>query len=260
MEQSGAAHPVGTDAVMLGAWADVRVRERGVQPAKTCTWVLDIGTGTGVVALMLAQRLSDIQNWAGIGVEIHPPSAALARANFSASPWAGRLEVWEGAVQAFAGERFDNFQKVVKSEPLSKLSGSSFPRFDLIVSNPPFFSERTISPNPKRSLGRHTATLSPSDLLEAVGKLLAPDGRFCAILPEREGRHLCELAVPLGLFWTRITEVRSRPGKPVERLLLQFEKSPCDFQREGMSIYAGKNGEGYSAEFQEMTRDFYLAG
>ncbi len=235
LEQAGAAHPVGTDAVLLGAWANV----------EGCHRFLDIGTGTGIVALMIAQRIATPFDWKGVGVDIHPASAALARGNFEASPWNKQLDIWEGAIQKFV--------QLSKSAALSE-------RFDLIISNPPFFSELTLSPIAVRSLGRHTATLSPVDLLESVQKLLAPKGKFCVILPEQEGRRLCELAVPMGLYWTRITEVRSRPSKPVERLLIQFEKSPYTFQKEAMSIYQENPAEGYSAEFKTMTRDFYLAG
>lgn len=236
--QEGAAHPVGTDAVLLGAWADVQ----GV------TRFLDIGTGTGVVALMVAQRLSAGKNWKGLGVEIHPISASLARSNFAASPWAHQLEVLEGPIQQFSGSNGHSVQ-----EPFRET-------YDLIVSNPPFFSELTVSPDKTRSLGRHTASLSPGDLLVAVGQLLAPKGRFCVVLPTLEGRRLCELAVPEGLYWTKIVEVRSRPDKPVERLLLQFEKSPYGIQRETLCLFAEGSGNHYSIEFQEMTRDFYLAG
>ncbi len=275
VEQDGAAHPVGTDAVLLGAWVDVQ----------GTTSFLDIGTGTGVIALMLAQRLESSGDfsrsnttdpWAGVGVELHPGSAALARENFASSPWAAQLEVFEGPIQQFSqGEsiyftqafdqttghffrvpRLYKFQKLGKSN--SETMSNSL-AFDLIVSNPPFFSERTVSPDKTRSLGRHTATLSPEDLLSAVKNLLAPKGKFCAILPEQEGRRLCELAVQQGVYWTRITEVRSRPGKPVERLLLQFEKSPFGFEREEICIYAGEVGGTYSDEFRRMTGAFYLA-
>ena len=260
--QHGAAHPVGTDSVLLGAWADV-------SGART---VLDIGTGTGVVALMVAQRaqgnvqcptrnvqcpsralllgdqqylkpeshldighfLLDIGHF--IALEIHPPSAALARRNFAASPWAERLQVLEMSVQDFA-QSADN-------------------QFDLIVSNPPFFSERTVSPDPTRRLGRHTATLPPDDLLEAVARLLAPKGKFCVVLPALEGQRLCEMAVPLGLYWTKITQVRSRPEKPVERWLIQFERDPYPFERAELLIY--EQGERYSAAFRELTGEFYL--
>jgi len=230
VEQAGAAQPVGTDAVLLGAWANVQGTRR----------FLDIGTGTGVVALMIAQRLSSVQNWSGLGIEIHQRSADLARDNFAASPWAEYLEIWEASIQAFAQTIVDHY--------------------DLIVSNPPFFSERSTSPDKARSLSRHTATLSPGDLLACAAQLLTSNGKFCVVLPEREGLRFCELAVPLGLYWTRITEVRSRPGKPVERLLLQFEKSPYALKRDEISLYAGKTGSEYSDDFQKMTQDFYLAG
>lgn len=255
VEQDGAAHPVGTDAVLLGAWTDVR---------DVCSF-LDIGTGTGVVALMLAQRLSlfsgDFSHssntsdftteattaWKGTAVEIHPPSATIARGNFAESAWAERLSVWEGPIQQFSG-----------NEDIH--TGRAGGAYDLIVSNPPFFSERTVSPDKTRSLGRHTETLSFEDLLAAVNQLLTPQGKFCAILPEREGRRLCELGVPKGLYWTRIVEVRSRPGKSVERLLMQFERSPYDLRCEELCLFAGEKGEAYSIDFQALTRDFYLAG
>lgn len=245
VEQAGAAHPVGTDAVLLGAWAAVQ----------GATNFLDIGTGTGVIALMLAQRMEKNQPWNGLGVELHPPSAALARENFVNSPWANRLALWEDSIQ--------NFLKHVQTHGSMELSeifklSESWPSFDLIVSNPPFFSQRTVSPDKTRSLGRHTATLSPEELLEAAARLLAPGGRFCVILPTMEGRQFCELAVQQGLYWTHITEVRSRPDKPVERLLLQFEKSPYPFRRDEMCLYAGKSGGEYSEDFQALTRAFYL--
>lgn len=256
VEQEGAAHPVGTDAVLLGAWTDVRdVRS-----------FLDIGTGTGVVALMLAQRLGpssgdfsrsntnsltieEARPWKGTAVEIHPPSATLARNNFAESAWAEQLSVWEGTIQQFS----ENDANLIQAEGAEH-------GYDLIVSNPPFFSERTVSPDKTRSLGRHTETLSFEDLLSAVNQLLAPQGRFCAVLPEQEGRRLCELAVPKGLYWTRIVAVRSRPGKPVERLLMQFERSPYDLKCEEIGLFAEEKGEAYSIDFQALTRDFYLAG
>ena len=247
VEQNGAAHPVGTDAVLLGSWADVRGAKR----------FLDIGTGTGVIALMLAQRIEVINsiasNSTGMAVEIHPASAALARNNFTASPWANQLDVWTGSVQEFASAN----KFLLPAEPSENWMHPDM-TFDLIVSNPPFFSDLTVSLDKSRSLGRHTATLSPDDLLACVAQLLSPNGKFCTILPVREGYRLCEFAVPLGLYWTRITEVSSRSGKPVERLLLQFERSPFGFQKENICLYADEKGQEYSQAFQSMTRDFYL--
>ncbi|HRI60702.1 MAG TPA: hypothetical protein PK228_13285, partial [Saprospiraceae bacterium] len=114
----------------------------------------------------------------------------------------------------------------------------------------------TVSPDKTRRLGRHTASLSPGELLAAVQKLLTENGRFCVILPVLEGRRLCELAVPNGLYCTEEVEVRSRPEKPVERLLLRFEKNPYHFERKQLVIYS--NEVIYSSEFQQLTKDFYL--
>lgn len=227
IEQEGAAHPVGTDAVLLGSWTDIS----GVRQ------FLDIGAGTGVVSLMLAQRIAETnRRWRGCGVEIHPPSAVLARRNFQASPWAPHLEVRECAIQM--------------------LDGFPAGHFDLIVSNPPFFSETTQSPNATRNLGRHTASLSPVELLIAVKKWMSPGGRFCVILPAMEGYRLCELSVPMGLYWTHQVEVYGKSVKPLERLLLQFERNPYPVRRD--KIILQEDGQ-RSGAFRGLTRDFYLA-
>ncbi|GAB4492246.1 MAG: tRNA1(Val) (adenine(37)-N6)-methyltransferase [Saprospiraceae bacterium] len=225
IEQDGAAHRVGTDGVLLGAWANV----------ENCANALDIGTGTGLVALMLAQRNEKLLVTA---VEIHPQSAALARRNFAASPWAGRLQLMEISIQDFAQQ--------------------ADLQFDLIVSNPPFFSETIVSPDASRRLGRHTASLPPTDLLAAAKKLLTENGRFCVILPVLEGKHLCELAVPNGLYCTEEVEIYARPGKPAERLLLCFEKNPYRFERKKLGVYAAEKGAHYGADFKRLTADFYL--
>lgn len=223
---------MGTDSVLLGAWADIR----------DCTKVLDVGAGTGVVALMLMQRLEEeVAPAAGVeirvsGVEIHPPSAACARRNFESSPWGHCLEITESPVQVYAQN-----------------CGATF---HLIVSNPPFFSEKIVSPDETRRLGRHTATLSPVDLLQTANKLLSPRGRLCVILPVPEGKQMCEKAVLSGLYCTEEVEVRTRAGKPVERLLLRFEKDPYRFERKTLSVYGEKRV--YTPEFQELTKAFYL--
>jgi tRNA1Val (adenine37-N6)-methyltransferase len=221
--------------VLLGAWAEVEKMRR----------ILDIGTGTGVVALMLAQRSCSALGhppWAMepgadlTALDLHPPSVALAARNFAASPWAERLRAVEMSVQDFAQQ--------------------AEARFDLIVSNPPFFSERTVSPDPERRLARHTASLPPEDLLGAVQRLLALGGRFCAVLPPAEGQRLCELAVPMGLCWTKIARVRPRPGRPVERWLIQFERDPYPFEQTELLLAEG-SGE-RSEAFRALTDEFYL--
>lgn len=224
IEQEGVTQPAGTDGVLLGAWTNTEgARE-----------ILDIGTGTGLVALMLAQRSGPETRVTA--VEIHPESADCAGRNFRNSPWANRLSVVAQAVQDF--------------------SRSADRRFDLIVSNPPFFSEALASPDEKRRLARSTQTLRAVDLLDAVLGLLAPGGRFCLILPLVEGRRFAELACLSGLYCTRETQVYPRANKPIERLLLQFERNPYPFRRSKMDIYA--YGEQWSEGFRALTRAFYL--
>ena len=226
IRQDGVTHPVGTDAVLLGAWVNISSARR----------VLDVGTGSGVLALMMAQRTEHSADVSIDAVEIHAGSADRARQNFEASLWSERLKVWQMTVQ--------------------ELAESAGYTYDLIISNPPFFSEKTQAPDETRRLGRHTATLPPLELLESVKRLLSLGGRFAVVLPVQEGRRFCELAVPCGLYWTRVAEVYGRAGKPVERLLIEFERNPYLFQREALVVY--QEGQHYSTDYQELTKDFYL--
>ena len=151
VEQDDVAMKVGTDGVLLGAWANTDNAKR----------ILDIGTGTGVIALQMAQRNPVAQIHA---VEIDETAAHRARANFDLSPWAERMNVEQTAVQEFS--------------PAEK--------FDLIVSNPPYFVDSLLPPDAKRSTARHTHDLSFEELDSAVCQLLADDGLFALILPVTE--------------------------------------------------------------------------
>jgi len=222
--QEDVVHAVGTDGVLLGAWADV----------EGANSILDIGTGTGLIALMLAQRTGPEVHITAI--DVHPGSVACAQQNFRNSPWYDRLSAQKAPVQQFALE-----------------SGACF---DLIVSNPPYFSETTVSPDSERSLGRSINNLSINDLLVSVLKILSPTGMCCFILPEKEGKRLSEMAVPLGLYCTHEVQVRARAGKPVERLLLQLAREPGRFQRSQLQLHG--DGGGYSEAFIAMTPHFYL--
>ncbi|MAT54168.1 MAG: hypothetical protein CMN32_06770 [Saprospirales bacterium] len=215
---------VGTDGVLLAAWADVTGAGR----------ILDIGTGSGVMALILAQRAEKAEVH---GVEIDPDAASQAAENMAASPWPERLRTFATSIQDFAKE---NRQQ-----------------YDLIVSNPPFFSGGTFSDNNDRMAVRHTIKLPHGDLLSAVRKLLVPTGRFAVILPHIEGLRFRELANSYHLFCTRLTEVHTRPGKPVERLLLQFECNVNPLQKDSLCIHAGA-GPDYSEDYIALTREFYL--
>ncbi|RMD95878.1 MAG: methyltransferase domain-containing protein [Bacteroidetes bacterium] len=215
---------VGTDGVLLAAWADVTGAGS----------ILDIGTGSGVMALILAQRAEKAEVH---GVEIDPDAASQAAENMAASPWPERLRTFATSIQDFAKE---NRQQ-----------------YDLIVSNPPFFSGGTFSDNNDRMAVRHTIKLPHGDLLSAVRKLLAPTGRFAVILPHIEGLRFRELANSYHLFCTRLTEVHTRPGKPVERLLLQFECNVNPLQKDSLCIHDGA-GPDYSEDYIALTREFYL--
>lgn len=225
VNQDGAAHPVGTDSILLGAWADVSGAHRA----------LDIGTGTGIIALMLAQRMSEQQvDFQIDAVEIHPPSAACAGQNFAGSPWASQLKVFENAVQEMEGHAV----------------------YDLVVSNPPFFTETVTAPDEARRNARSTQTLSLSDLALTMVRLLKQNGKCAIILPVQEGRRFYEIAACTGLYLTKITEVTTKPGKKPERLLLQLEKSPYSFQRDELIMFDqdGQPSPGY----RHLAGDFYL--
>lgn len=215
---------VGTDGVLLGAWATV----------EGATRVLDIGAGTGVIAIMMAQRAQEALIHA---VEIDAVSCGQAKENMERSPWSDRLFVFHDPVQTFA---------------------VNYPNtYDLILSNPPFFSGGTFSYDQHRSNVRHTIKLPHGDLLSSARRLLAPHGRFAVILPYIEGLRFQELAESYHLYCTRITEVRPKANKPVERLLMEFQCHPRTTTRDTLIIqYEGVNE--WTEEYKALTGAFYL--
>ncbi|MCR9289081.1 MAG: tRNA1(Val) (adenine(37)-N6)-methyltransferase [Bacteroidetes bacterium] len=215
---------VGTDGVLLGAWAD------GDDTNK----ILDIGTGTGLIALMMAQRSKKAKIHA---VEIDQNAFEQAKENAQNVPWSERIEIFHDSIQDFAKTSFDTY--------------------DLIVSNPPFFSGGTFSGNQDRLSVRHTIKLPHGDLLAVARKLLAKDGKFCLILPFMEGLRFQEMAKQYNLFCTKTLAVKPLENKPVERLLLQFEKTEKDLIQENLIIQTeGRNN--WTEAYIELTGDFYL--
>ena len=215
---------IGTDGVLLGAWADV----------SNAAYALDIGTGTGVIAIMLGQRTKEAIIHA---VEIEDASFQQARENMKAVPWSDRLEIFHTPIQSFQPK-----------EP---------ERYDLIVSNPPFFSGGTFSHNQHRNQVRHTIKMPHGDLLTAARNFLTPSGRFCVVLPHIEGLRFQELAESYHLFCTKVTEVRPRAHKPVERLVLQFERRQAPVRRDELILQEEK-GEEWTKDYKDLTREFYL--
>ncbi len=216
---------VGTDGVLLGAWAAVRPADRRV---------LDIGTGTGVIALMMAQRAPEA-HVSGIDVI----DVAEARENAEASPWGPRLTFEQCAVQSFEAPA----------------------PFDLILSNPPFFTESLTCPDDGRTIARHAVTLSHEALCTAVLRLLAPNGHFAVILPVSEAERwfaICNGRLRL----LRRTDVRTTPHRASKRLLLEFEPATASAEPtppvcDELVIGTGEH-ERYTPEYRALTGDFYL--
>lgn len=190
IQQDRCAMKVSTDAVLLGAWAPI--------PAN-CKRVLDIGAGTGVLALLAAQRAPHAEV---IGVEIDTAAAQQAAENAAASPFQERVKILETSIQDYVRAHQD--------------------QFDLIISNPPFFSGGVLNEQLNRQAARHTVKLSHADLLRSVQQLLSPQGVFCLILPKIEGLRFQELAASVKLYPQQILRVRPKMGKPVHRLLMAF--------------------------------------
>ena len=219
VEQDDVAMKVGTDGVLLGAWANCEGAKR----------ILDIGTGTGVIALMLAQRNSEAEIHA---VEIDETASHRARSNFDMSPWGKRMSVECCAVQEFA--------------PTEKS--------DLIISNPPYFIDSLQCPDAKRTTARHAQDLTFDELDRAVCRLLADGGRFALILPTAEfDRYLSVTQLHL----VRRCDVYPKIGAAVKRVMAEFAKLPMSFQAETITIEVGPRGE-YTDEYRALTKDFYL--
>ena len=223
VNQENCGMKINTDGVLLGAWCDV----------DDATSALDIGTGSGVIALMLAQRSNAEEI---IGVEIDSSASQEAARNMKSSIWANHLSAVNSSIQDF--------------------SDSSEKTFDLIVSNPPFFSGGTLSSTQKRTNVKHTVKLGHSDLLRACYKLLTKKGRFSVVLPHLEGLRFIELAEQSRLYCTRKCEVTSFPGSTTERLLLEFSKTNAKTENDTIAI---RDLEGnYSNSYIELTKAFYL--
>ena len=216
---------VNSDGMLLGAWANVDDHK----------YILDIGTGTGIIALMLAQRTKDSIIH---GVEIDAAAAIEAGNNFSNSIWSDRMESIQMAIQDYSS--------------LCNI------KYDKIVSNPPFFSGGTFSGNENKNNVRHTTKLSHGDLLISVSKLLAQNGQFDIILPYLEGERFIELASRYDLFERRVTNLRPRKDKPIERLLISLGRKNQDSPRDDLIMYDSKENGHYSEAYKNITKDFYL--
>ncbi len=183
---------IGTDAILLGAWTDPG-------PAKS---ILEIGTGCGVISLMLAQK-SDARIDA---IDIDEESVKQAESNFLLSPWNERLHPLKVSLQ--------------------DIISTSDQKYDLVITNPPFFIDSLPSPDARKNRARHTTNLSQQELLAGIKHLLCDDGIFLVILPAEESRKFTQLVESAGLFIQKQMKVRPKDGKPVNRILSGFGFQP----------------------------------
>jgi tRNA1Val (adenine37-N6)-methyltransferase len=222
IHQDRCAMKVGTDGVLLGAW----VRLDGVKR------ILDIGTGTGLIALMLAQRSMAMID----AIEIDTDAAAQASENFQKSAWKDRISVHNTSLQSYIHE--DRI-------------------YDLIVTNPPYFANSLPAPDPSRNMARHNFQLSTNDLLEKALQLLTPVGRLGIILPFDGFGAFTDEASEKMLFPVRMTLVKPSSEKPVKRVMAEFS-----FNKEipvTSDLILEKGGRhDYSEAYINLTRDFYL--
>ncbi|MGK7923162.1 MAG: tRNA1(Val) (adenine(37)-N6)-methyltransferase [Trichodesmium sp.] len=224
--QDRCAMKVGTDGTLLGTWVDVSGAAK----------ILDIGTGTGLIALMLAQRSLNQSGTVIDAVEIDRNSYLQARENVERSPWSDRVNIENYSIQKYA----DICQK----------------RYDLIVSNPPFFENAYKAANQARNVARHTDFLSQVDLLQAAIKLLSQTGKLAVIYPVEQAESFQAKAEYLGLFCQRKLYIKPMPEIPTKRILMELSKNQLTCQENTLTIEAKQYV--YTPEFISLIKDFYL--
>lgn len=223
INQDKTAFKVGTDGVLLGACADLSGAAR----------ILDIGTGTGLVALMTAQRSgADI-----VAIEPDATSYLQALDNVRDSPWSDRIIVIK--------EKFQSYHAAEKN------------KFDLIITNPPFFRDSLKNPDPARSAARHTDSLSSDEILRGTIALLNDNGSLQLILPYVEGNLFIAEASLIGLYCNRIIKIKPNPSGNIIRLILKFERVKKQLSEKFLTIETGIRHR-YTEEYREITKDFYL--
>ena len=215
------AMKVGTDGVLLGAWAEAGNPQQ----------ILDIGTGTGLIALMLAQRNPRSQVTA---IEIDEAAAAQAEENIARSPWANRIEV---ICNDFSLFQTDN-------------------KYNLIVSNPPYFVDALNCPDKQRNMARHTCELNYELLFRNSAHFLEDQGRVCIIIPTEAEKLVIDTAWKYKLYPLRRLHVFTKPGKPSRRVLISFSHEEHECIEETLCIEVEHHQ--FTPEYSARTKDFYL--
>ncbi len=223
--QERSAMKVGMDGVLLGAWADTSGAER----------ILDIGTGTGLIALMMAQKNSSAQIDA---IEIDPEAFQEAVLNAGQSPWNDRIRFECNSFQEFA-EMTDR-------------------KYDLIVSNPPFFAKDGLkAPVQNRAQARHSGSLPLEVLISGAANMLTGSGRIALILPVESLPEIQQLCLSNKLYISRLCRIKPNPIKPDFRILFELTQTECIAIEERLMIEFETHLD-YTPQYKELTRDFYL--
>ncbi len=221
MQHDRSAMKIGTDAILLGAWSEIKPQ-----------WdILDVGCGCGLISLMLAQRGAASVH----AIDLHNGSISDATDNFCSSPWSHKLS-----------SQLISYQDIAKTAQK---------RFDLIISNPPFFQNdlKSSTRNPK---ARHAETLSFADILNGLHKLLEKDGHFDLILPVAEAKLFESMAKDEGYFLNRLCNVHTKCGNDATRRLMSFSKNKANSTNESICIRTAAGD--YTEEFRSLTSNFYL--
>ncbi len=224
IHQDRCAMKIGTDGVLLGAWTSVNHKPFSI---------LDIGAGTGVISLMIAQRChAELID----AIEIDDDAYEQCTENFENSTWNDRLFCYHASLEEFVEEIDD--------------------KYDLIVSNPPFYSDDYKSDNAQRDMARFQDALPFEHLIESVSKLLSETGVFSVIIPFKEEPAFIGLAKDFGLFNNRITRIKGNPTSETKRSLLEFSFTECEVEVDELVIETDRHQ--YTQDYINLTKDFYL--
>ncbi|MGM9790943.1 MAG: tRNA1(Val) (adenine(37)-N6)-methyltransferase [Candidatus Cryptobacteroides sp.] len=226
IDNTASALKVGTDSILLGSLMSITGQERRL---------LDIGTGTGVVAIMAAQRLTDAGAVSPVitAIEIDGQSAAEARRNFEGCPWAGMLEARNCALQDFRSEV----------------------QYDLIFSNPPYFDESLRNPDPRESRARHTESLSYREVLAFAREHLSPQGRVSLILPAETETAVRRCAAGFDLNTAMVVNIRTTSKKAPRRIVVEFTRSHAPLTQQELII---QDGGTFTEEYRRIAGAFLL--
>ena len=227
IHQAKTAMKVGTDGVLLGAWCAL---------TEYSDSILDIGAGTGVIALMLAQR-SDAMTIDAVEVDENAYEQTVE--NFEHSDWGDRLYCYNTTFQEFAIE-------ITEEEET----------YDLIVSNPPFYTDTFESADEARNKARFTSSLSFEELISGVSKILSENGKFSVILPFKEEDSFVNLAKQHNLFLNRVCRVQGNASSAIKRCLFEFSFQPSKIREEHLVIETGRHQ--YTQAYINLTKDFYV--